>query len=343
MVVIIPAYEPDKKLVKLISELYENTNYRILVVNDGSAETKIFDEIRPYAQVLIHEKNCGKGAAIKTAMEYILDNMPYEDGLCTADADGQHKVQDIQRICTALTKNDKKLILGTRCFDGKIPLRSKLGNKITEAVFSAVSGKKLSDTQTGLRAFSTKLIPFMLDIKGNRYEYEMNVLLECAENGIEWLEVPIETVYLDEKNTSSHFNTVKDSFRIYCGILKFSGSSFLSFLLDYALFNLFMTMTSGFAIVWCNIAARIMSSVFNYCINRKYVFKSKDNPFKTAIQYFLLAICILAANSLILKSFTYIGISAAAAKILTEITLFICSLTVQRFFIFKPIAGKTPQ
>lgn len=339
MIAIIPAYEPDEQLVRIATEL-DDLGFKVLVVNDGSSPDKaeIFRRVESKAVVLRHEKNCGKGRALKTAMKYILENMPDEDSVVTVDADGQHRSADVLAVGLRPLIDPDELILGVRSFEGKVPLRSRIGNSVTKAVFALASGKKLSDTQTGLRAFSVSMIPFLLDIDGERYEYEMNMLLQCAENGIGWIEVPIKTVYADKKNSSSHFNTIKDSVRIYKTILKFTGSSFISFLLDYILFNVFTVLLGLIpgvnAVFFGNISARVISCMFNYHLNKKYVFKSGGGK-QTAVQYFGLAFGILIANTVLLQLMTSIGIPAFAAKILTEITLFICSLLVQRFMIFK--------
>ncbi len=338
MIAVIPAYEPDEQLVKTAEEL-ESFGFKVLVVNDGSSPDKadIFTRTERFATVLHHEKNCGKGRALKTAMKYILENMPNENGVVTVDADGQHRSADVIAVSLILSLHPKDLILGVRSFEGKVPLRSRIGNTVTRAVFALASGKKLSDTQTGLRAFGIEMIPFLLNIEGERYEYEMNMLLQCAESGINWTEVPIRTVYLDMKNTSSHFSTVRDSIRIYMTILKFSGASFVSFLLDYALFNIFNAvfglLPSFNAVFYSNIFARVISCMFNYHLNKKYVFRSGGK--QTAPKYFCLALGILIANTVLMEAMTFIGIPAFAAKILTEIILFMCSLLVQRFMIFK--------
>ena len=269
--------------------------------------------------------------------------MPEESGVVTVDADGQHQSNDIVSLCQSLQYHNEKLILGVRKFEGKVPLRSRFGNAVTRAVFSLASGKKLWDTQTGLRAFRTELIPFMLNIKGDRYEYEMNMLLNCAECGTDWVEVPIRTVYLNDKNTYSHFHPFKDSLRIYQSILKFSGSSFISFVLDYILFNIFSLFLGILSfrnpIFFSNILARVISCGFNYHLNKKYVFHSYGNHMK-ALKYFTLAFGILAANTVLLQILTTIGIPAFSAKIMTEIILFIGSMLVQRFLIFMPEKNK---
>lgn len=332
---VIPAYEPDEKMLAVIDDISSLTDFHIIVINDGSGKDKlpIFAEAAKKAIVLTHEVNKGKGRGIKTALEYIKEHEADTVGIVIADADGQHKVEDIIRVSEALKSSPDKLIMGCRRFSGKIPLRSKFGNNITKFVFSFAAGVKVSDTQTGLRGFSSKLIPFMLSVNGDRYEFEMNMLLECAREGIRFYEVPIETVYLG-KNESSHFNPIKDSWRIYKDILKFSCSSLLSFCVDYIFYSIF-AMISG-SVAFSNICARVISSVFNFSMNKKFVFKNKDRIAKTAAKYFLLAAFILAANTIMLElCVKYLIHNKYISKILIEVLLFFISWAAQKSFVFR--------
>lgn len=219
-VVVIPAYQPTKKLTEMVMDLSES-GYATLVVDDGSdrACLSIWQEIDSVAAVLHHAHNQGKGAALKTAFCHIRDNMPDIKCIITMDADGQHLMSDMQKVALCSLKNPGALVLGSRAFDQNVPLRSKLGNTITRFVFLCVARYKIQDTQTGLRAFDRSLLDYMLSTPGERYEYEMNVLLGCKENGISVLEVPIQTIYIDN-NSSSHFNAVRDSAIVYKNILK---------------------------------------------------------------------------------------------------------------------------
>lgn len=332
---VIPAYEPDEKMLAVIDDISSLTDFHIIVINDGSGKDKlpIFAEAAKKAIVLTHEVNKGKGRGIKTALEYIKEHEADTVGIVIADADGQHKVEDIIRVSEALKSSPDKLIMGCRRLSGKIPLRSKFGNNITKFVFSFAAGVKVSDTQTGLRGFSSKLIPFMLSVNGDRYEFEMNMLLECAREGIRFYEVPIETVYLG-KNESSHFNPIKDSWRIYKDILKFSCSSLLSFCVDYIFYSIF-AMISG-SVAFSNICARVISSIFNFSMNKKFVFKNKESIAKTAAKYFLLAAFILAANTIMLElCVKYLIHNKYISKILIEVLLFFISWAAQKSFVFR--------
>ncbi|MDO4944460.1 MAG: bifunctional glycosyltransferase family 2/GtrA family protein [Ruminococcus sp.] len=333
--VIIPAYEPDEKMLGVIDDVRSQTDFSIIVVNDGSGKDKapLFEQAEKSAVVLNHEINRGKGAGIKTALKYINENITGKAGIIIADADGQHKIGDIKRIAAALDENPSKLIMGCRKFTGNIPARSKFGNNVTKLVFSFAAGVRVSDTQTGLRGFSSGYIPFMLELSGERYEFEMNMLLECARENIGFFEVPIETVYIG-KNESSHFNPIKDSIRIYKDIIKFSCSSLLSFIVDYLLYTVFNLITGS--LTFSNIGARVLSSCFNFGMNKKFVFKNKDGLGRTAAKYFLLAAFILAANTVLLYLCTeYLISNKYIAKILIEVLLFFISWAVQKSFVFR--------
>lgn len=334
-VVVIPAYDPDEKLISLLKDIKENTKYDVVIVNDGSSKkvSDIFFEAGRYGEVLPHIMNMGKGRAIKTALEYIEGSYKDNVSIVVADADGQHKVKDIIKVANKLEENKKSLILGCRHFTGDIPFRSKFGNIVTKYVFKMASGKMISDTQTGLRAFSKEMIPFLMKIEGNRYEYEMNVLLESVANKINIIEVPIETVYLEE-NKSSHFKPIKDSFIIYKNIIKFSFSSLASFFVDFILYSI-MILISGSVLV-SNITARIISASFNFYINKNYVFKHKESTALAALKYFALAACLLVINTLLLTFIVkYLIKNRLIAKIIVEMVLFIISYIVQRLFVFK--------
>ena len=343
-VVVIPAYNPDKQLLELVKELCERGIEEIIVVNDGSdsSSNAIFEETNCFAVVLEHTNNRGKGAAIKTALRYIAKNLEGVNGIVMLDADGQHRPEDAMRLLQNIQRHHNTLVLGVRSFKKNIPLRSLLGNTITKYVFRLCSGKWVSDTQTGLRAFSADLLPVLLQVQGERYEYEMNLLLAVAKGGITIKETPIKTIYHDQENTCSHFRTIRDSARIYGNLILFSGASFLSFLLDYVLFFPMVWIfekvgiAAGTALIAGNIVTRLFSASFNYSLNSKFVFQSHSNRKKTVAGYAILAGSILTLNTLILFALHDIfGIQKAVAKLLTEVLLFMISFVVQRFVIFK--------
>ena len=340
-IVIIPAYEPDFKLISLLQEIKSTTDYHVIVINDGCSDSTlpIIAQVEEYAHVLNHATNMGKGIAIKTALAYIRDTIKEDCVILTMDADGQHTVSDAVKVCEKAMGERASLVIGSRRFSGKVPLRSRFGNSITRFVYRLVTGAKVRDTQTGLRAFGKELLEFMLVIAGSRYEYEMNVLLECAREEISVYEVPIDTVYLNA-NRSSHFDTVKDSYRIYKEIIRFCASSLIGFGVDFCVYSLMLLLTrelsTALSLTISNIVARVISSSVNFYINKRFVFKSNDSLLKTALKYFSLAGGILLANTLLLNMLVrYVIGNKFVSKLVVELGLFIISWLVQRFLIFK--------
>jgi glycosyltransferase involved in cell wall biosynthesis len=335
---LIPAFEPDERLLSLCHEL-SCEEYSIVVIDDGSGTEyeEIFAQVGKWATVLFHMENLGKGAAIKTGLRYIREAADTDDIVVTVDADGQHKIADVNKVAQAAELEHGVLVLGSRSFSGDIPLKSKLGNKITRVIYRAIAHQSIADTQTGLRAFSYDLIPFFIEIQGERYEYEMNVLLKCSRDGVPISELPIETVYIDG-NASSHFRAFRDALRIYWELFRFSASSFASFILDYAMFGILsralISMGSG-AVPLANILARFISATANFYINRKYVFHDCGNWFSSVLKYGALAVSILAGNTFLLVLLTTVlGLNRYIAKLLTETLFFLMSWQIQSRFVF---------
>lgn len=337
MTVLIPAYEPNERLINLIYKLKAICEYNIVIVNDGSVDefNDIFTRVSNIGcTVLRHETNKGKGQALKTGFKYIMDSSERE-GVVTADCDGQHLPQDIVKVAEEIKNHNKCIILGTRRFIGKVPLLSRFGNSLTRTIFSFANGEKIYDTQTGLRGFSKDMLEWLYSVSGERFEYEMNMLLEARSFEYGFYEVDINTVYLQE-NKSSHFHPLKDSIKVYMPIVKFSISSILSAIIDFSLLGIIQAFTSNLFI--SVIGARLCSAVFNYTMNRAYVFsKSKNSAVRKSLpRYFLLAVVIILVNYSVIDIFyQVIGLSLFLAKIFTEVTIYLLSFWSQRKFVFK--------
>ncbi len=309
--------------------------FSIVVVDDGSGEKyrELFNKCTPFAHILHHTKNGGKGKALKTGLVYITEHFEKDAVVVTVDADGQHTAQDALAVCRLAEASPATLVLGSRRLAGDIPLRSRFGNGVTRFIYRIATGLKVHDTQTGLRAFDTALIPALLKISGDRYEYEMNMLLQFARDKVKIVEQEIETIYFND-NDGSHFNALKDSFRIYKEILKFSASSFIGFLVDYAVYSTLILLTNHLRL--SNIGARVVSATVNFSINRKFVFTSKEALWKSAVKYFLLAAFILAGNTFVLEMLVnHLSVHRLLAKIFTEILFFVLSWLVQRLVVFN--------
>jgi len=341
MYVVIPAFQPADPLPRLVSQLSEtDSDIRILVVDDGSGPVyrHVFDAARAAgADILTLQHNRGKGAALKAAFAQISRHSP-DSSVVTADADGQHTVADILRVARRLREDAEQgrcdLILGSRSFSGTVPTRSRWGNAASRLLFRAATGRRIQDTQTGLRGIPAQLLDWSMKQPGNRFEYEQNVLLHAGRDGIGLAEIPIQTVYL-EKNSSSHFRPLVDSLRILLPLALFAGSSLIAFIVDTVALVLFTAVTGS--LIPSVIAARLVSASLNFGLNRRIVFRSRGGALgRQLAAYSLLALALLASNIVWMTALTDMGLPLLLSKAITELVLFVTSYGVQRAVVFRP-------
>ena len=339
--IVIPAYQPEPTLTRLVRDLRALTSAPIVVVNDGSQEScaGIFAAVAQISGVTVlrHAVNLGKGAALKTALNYALCQWPQLTGVVTADADGQHLPADILRVAARLETSPDSLVLGARKFTGKVPLRSLIGNRLTVGVMRLVAGQHLNDTQTGLRAVPRALLPHLLALASNGYEFELDMLLSCKHRGVPIIEEPIETVYLED-NRTSHFNPLTDSLKVYFTLVRFSAISITTTLIDNTVF--YLGMHSGLLIWQAQLAARAASVMYNYPMLRRAVFLSREEISATFPRYLAL-VAASGATSYMLLDFLHehLRFSVIAAKVTAETVLFFVNFVVSRDFIFTKRAG----
>lgn len=344
--VIIPSYEPDEKLVMLLENLIDSGFTEIVVVDDGSENDK-YQQFYMKAQtmgctVLHHAVNQGKGRALKTAFNHCLYHYPDAVGCVTIDSDGQHTVKDMAACMEMLMKEPDALVLGVRDFNREgIPARSVFGNKTTSRVMKVLAGLSISDTQTGLRAIPASFMKELLFEKGERFEFETNMLLATKESGRRIVEVPIETIYLEE-NKSSHFHPIRDSIKIYVIFFKFIISSLSSSIVDLLLFTFFLAVLQERSfgmishIMLATVSARVLSAVYNFTVNYKIVFKSRKNAGGAGIKYACLAVFIMIASGFLVEQiYVLTGLPEVLVKIPVDVFLFLVSFWVQREFVYK--------
>ena len=347
--VIVPSLNPDDKLKEVVNGLREKGFKDILLINDGSDDKHLepfeyansFDE----CEVVTHEVNKGKGRALKTAFRHILDTRKDIVGVITVDGDNQHTPEDIVACVLKMKELGNKVVLGARDFSGDdVPPRSKFGNNMTRRVFKMFCGINISDTQTGLRAIPYEYLELFCDIKGERYEYETNMLLELKEYSIPFEEVRIKTVYIEE-NSSSHFNPIKDSIKIYKTIFKFLLSSMTASLIDIGLFAVLLILFKGFidektSTTLAAVLARVVSSLTNYTINKKAVFGYNQNGKSSIVKYYILAVCQMGASvgllHLLKIAFGVTGsFLTVVLKAIVDTILFFISFRIQKQWVFK--------
>lgn len=333
--VLIPAYKPDERLITLVDELRAAGFTRIVVIDDGGGQAyrHIFDALDGKADVLVHEVNRGKGAGLKTGLEYIR-KWPGV-GVVTADCDGQHTPADCRKIADALLAEPDALILGSRD-KRQMPPRSKAGNTLTCGVFALLTGLRISDTQTGLRGLPACALERFSKLDGDRYEYEINMLIDASRIPLPVREVTIETIYIDN-NSSSHFHAIRDGLRIYALMFRQAGkflcSAVLCTLLEYLLYvvlvyPLHMDGWLGQLIV------RVLSSPVNYYLNSKMVFERKPTG-RTFALYCALVVACMAASSGGIWLLEAIHLPPVLSKVIVDCVLFFVNYRVQRNRIFR--------
>lgn len=361
-VVIIPAYEPSSSFITYARELIEKGFFELLIINDGSNETfePIFQEIAslPRCTLLSYEENHGKGYALKHAFKYAKEHYNENTVFVTADCDGQHLSKDVERTAQEAYNSPGELILGARDFSLPfVPKRSRSGNVFTRRMYKFLYGLSLEDTQTGLRAFSYSMLDELIALHGDRFEYEMNMLVILHKKRRIIREIPIETVYNEEMEDGakvSHYRPLRDSMRILAILFKNLGwyfvSSIGSALLEMLAFYLIThyVLTAEFssvalAMLVPTVSARIISSVFNYFFNFKIVFHGKKK--RSVFKYYTLWIIQLGLSyaiacgwnaffSMFELSESAVALCITLCKGFCDLLIGIASYGVQRAYVF---------
>ena len=352
-VVIIPAYEPPKGFVDYARELSENGIAALVVVNDGSNEkyNEIFNEISkiPCAEVVSYETNKGKGYALKKAFSHCKERFDEDYVFVTADCDGQHLLKDVLNVSAHAAKRPSALFLGSRDFSSKnVPARSKSGNIFTRNMFKLLYKISLYDTQTGLRAFSYSMLDKLIAVKGDRFEYEMNMLITLGKSGVDILEIPIETIYnekSDDIEKVSHFRTIRDSLRVISTLFKNLGwyffSSAISAVLDVLLFFILLNFVfvspnaAALNTLFATLIARGASSLVNFFFNFKFVFNGKSAW--SVVKYYSLVIVQLCASYLFAFLWNCVFVTAILTTVfkgLSDLLLALLSYQIQSRWVF---------
>jgi glycosyltransferase involved in cell wall biosynthesis len=313
-----------------------------VIVDDGSKEPIVDWFADETVHLVTHQKNEGKGAAIKTGLTYIKNNLRQIQVVVTADADGQHDPEDILKVATkACNLEESTLVLGVRDFRrANVPLKSRLGNTVMSKFVSPVIGAKLSDTQTGLRGFSVDHIDWLKKVRGKRFDYEINYLLASRKMGLRIVQVPIQTKYIDG-NTGSSFKPIRDSINVLLSFFLFSFSSALSAILDLSMFALlYHVISQNMGVVEGTLVAivlaRIISAALNFFINWKFVFRFTGSKIKASLRYLATALLLLSLSLIgtpIVS--TYFGMNVVLAKALVDTMTFVIAFFVQRLWVFS--------
>lgn len=339
--VLIPAYEPDAYLLKTAEALLAAGAAPIVVVDDGSSPAcaEYFDTLEAWGvSVCRHSRNMGKGAAIKTGIRFITEHFPCCRGIVTADADGQHSPEDIIRVAERTLDTQDALVLGVRDFRQKnVPQKSFLGNRITAAVFRIITHVSCPDTQTGLRGIPPMLFPLALAAEGDRYEYEMNVLLDAAGQKFRFDMIPIQTIYIDQ-NRASHFRVIRDSFLIYRRPVTFLLGALTSSLVDLGAFYIFLHFLfqgDRSRAFWASVLARLLSGCFNFAFNKKLTFRSRGNTARESVRYLCLFLTVMLISSKGVELLSRLPVPILLIKAVVDCLLFLMNYVVERRWVFQ--------
>lgn len=336
--VVIPALNPDEKLIHLVEALRAAGCCDIVIVDDGSVKDSqpVFDRLENDYGCAVgrHAKNLGKGEAVKTGIRLALSRFPQTAGIVTADADGQHLAADIIRVAGEVEAHPDKLTLGIRDLSGEnVPFKSRWGNRITSMVFYLSTRIRCPDTQTGLRGIPVPLIDFCLAVPGTRYEYEMNMLTQAAKKSIPLHCIRIETVYLDN-NSASHFHPFRDSMLVYGRFLRSAAVSLLCAGADLLVFSLlayavFGTTPAG--LLAPTAGARILSGLMNFTLNKKWrLIRGKAGWMK----YIILFLGQMFASWALVTLLSSLPLSLILIKALTDGLLLFLGYPVQNKLLY---------
>jgi glycosyltransferase involved in cell wall biosynthesis len=332
---VIPCLNPDEKFYELLKQAGKLGFFKILVVDDGSVPAISRDRIPSSlsaVEVVRHNKNLGKGAAIKSAIKYIMKNYPDAQGIVTADCDGQHQLHDIERVLKYSNKFSEQFILSTRIkTDAKVPLRSRFGNSFTKFVFNSIYRTNLADTQSGLRAIPKSYFAELLGISLNGYDFEMEMIRILNEKS-KIKTIDIERVYIDDNN-SSHFRPVFDSLKIYYVFFRSVLSSFLVLLADYTLYItlLFLGTSNSMSLIF----SRLTGLLILILMSKVFVWKS-NRRFLSFTAYYIIAwiintvIVVVIMEQIVLPNFKLV-----ISRLVLELILYFLTFIGQRYIFFQ--------
>lgn len=323
-IALIPAYCPQDRMLTTLRELNQS-GFTVIVIDDGSgaAYDAVFDKATQVADVKRYALNKGKGEALKYGLSYIKDRFKPPYTVVTADADGQHRTKDIVKISEIAVSHPDCLVLGKRDLDRSTPIKSRIGNGISRVLYRLTTGRKIVETQTGLRAFSDRLLPRFLKLPGHRYEFEIDMILNACDLTI--IEETIETVYFDN-NAQSHFRPLQDTVSLDKEFIRYKLPSLIAEAAGLLLFAVWAAM-SGMWLLPC-IGARVFSLLMKYILNKAVYFSEKVSAGRFLITSLILLICEIAA----MWGLTALGVPVFAAKVLSSLLLIGVSIVVRRVF-----------
>jgi glycosyltransferase involved in cell wall biosynthesis len=219
---VVPCYNVGERVRPVVERLTELSDH-VFLVDDGSTDGAVEGLRDLPAHIIVLQENRGKGNAMLQGFRAALE-LPQVTHVAIVDADGQHDPSELPRLFEAVANGGADFVIGSRSFGmGHVPLRSRLGNQLTALITRILLKRPVPDTQSGYRLHSRRLLEDVLaNVSGGRYETEMEILVLAVRKGYKVASVPIKTIY-EEGNPASHFNKLKDSFRIYRSLFRAVG------------------------------------------------------------------------------------------------------------------------
>ena len=213
----IPAYNEEKNIASIITKLKKITN-SIIVCDDGSSDMTSEISKNLGAVVISHKKNMGYGAAINSIFQKSKEIN--SDLLVTFDADGQHRVEDIEKVIEPIKNNDADLVIGSRFLNkkSKVPNYRKIGIKVITQITNTSMKKKLTDSQSGFRAYNKQVL-LQISPSDIGMGISTEILIKSSSKGLRIMEVPITILY--SGNTSTH-NPVSHGTSVLLSTIKFT-------------------------------------------------------------------------------------------------------------------------
>lgn len=311
-------------MIGLVKKLKER-GFTVVVVDDGSGSEydAVFDAAKAYADVHRYTMNRGKGEALKYGLREIKKQFTTPYIVVTADADGQHRVEDVVKVSDTAVEHPDSLILGKRELDSSTPIKSRIGNGITRVLYRLTTGRKIYETQTGLRAFSDKLLPRFINLPGHRYEFEIDMILDASELDI--IEVGIQTVYFDN-NAATHFRPFADTVSLNKEFLRYKLPSLIAGGTGVLLFIVLALVTEQWLLP-C-IAARVFTILLKALLNKAIPFAEKPSVGRFWITSVIILLCDVAA----MWGLTAIGVNDIAAKLISCVLMIAVSIVIRMVF-----------
>lgn len=354
--VIIPSYCPDDRLLATVHGLIAAGADDIAVINDGSGKEyePVFDEVRSMSccTVIEHASNRGKGAAIKSGMVFCLTERPASRGIVTVDGDGHHRVRDAVS-CAHRMISSGRVIIGQRGRNDKtISPRGRYGNRITSFAIAVVCGFNIPDPLSGLRGIPAKFLSVFLKTKGDRYDFETNMLLDLKRKSIPFRLFSITGEFFPD-GKKSHFRLFRDSAGIFAEILRYFGQQFrymlssaLCYSFEYIVYRILLGYLPMLGITLTNYICRAMAGSLNFFINKKVVFRTKKKNITTAVRYLAVSVFVmlLSTELIVIINKLFLTEKNTVAKFVkppVDFAMFFVSYFLQKKWVFAPRKKKT--